>query len=104
MTAVITVVESGRETGLASQAAMDVLIQAGTDLVRECRIHQKLSGHLDNICLAGGNDLFHLLGKAESADRQHRGLGHMLFDGLREIDVASALFIVIRIILHDCTE
>ena len=79
---------SFRHTGKAAQTVNDLIVLVSHHLARQKRICQQRSRHIHHICLAAGDDLFHLLGTVQSAERGHRNL-HVFFNLRRQIYVAA---------------
>ena len=76
--------------GEAAEAANDFLVPVLNYFSRKFRICQKRTGHVYDICLTAGNDLFHLSGVIQTADRCD-GLAHMLFDFRSKVDITSMI-------------
>ena len=79
-----------RHAGEAAQAAHDLALPVRHDLVGQLRVGQQRACHVDDVRLAGGDDLLHLCGVVEAADGRHRNT-HVLFDLGGQIHVAPVL-------------
>ena len=76
--------------GEAAHAAHDLVATVGHDLVGKLRVGQQAARHADDVRLARGDDLLHLGGVAQAAERGH-GLAHVLFDLCRQVHVAAVV-------------
>ena len=77
--------------GKAAQAVDDLVLAALAHLARQLGVGQELACHVDDIGLARGDDLFHLRGVVDAADRRH-GDAHAALDLGCKVHVGAVLF------------
>ena len=79
-----------RHAHIAAQALDDLVALVRHHLVGEHVVGKQGAAHVDEVSLTGGDDLFHLSGVAQAAERGD-GFGDVLLDLCRKIDVAAVL-------------
>ena len=78
------------EAGEAAAAAGDIVLAAGERLFRKIGVADRLAGDLDDVRLAGSDDLLHHIRIVQPAQCRYRRFD-MLFDLLSQVDVAAVL-------------
>ena len=82
-----------RNAHVAADALADVVEAAFLDLIGQEGVRNRGPGGADDVRLAGGNDLCHVVGAGHAADAEHRHVGdalHVLDPGLLVVGLVEA--------------